>query len=213
MKSDLKVLIIIGFVTLALIGLGVYLLGSGESEEGQVAGTASTDVLLSNTNHTQGDPQAPVKIVEFADFQCPACATAYPIVKNVLSQNQNKVYFVFRHYPLSSHKNAKVAARAAEAAANQDKFWQMYDLLFENQKDWAEASDAKDKFEEYAEKIGLDLQKYNEDLASVDKAIEQDYADGNKVGVNSTPTFFINGQKYSGVIQQTQFQQLIDNTQ
>jgi len=110
MKSDLKVLIIIGFVTLALIGLGVYLLGSGESEEGQVAGTASTDVLLSNTNHTQGDPQAPVKIVEFADFQCPACATAYPIVKNVLSQNQNKVYFVFRHYPLSSHKNAKVAA-------------------------------------------------------------------------------------------------------
>ena len=213
MKSDLKVLIIIGFVTLALIGLGVYLLGSGESEEGQVAGTASTDVLLSNTNHTQGDPQAPVKIVEFADFQCPACATAYPIVKNVLSQNQNKVYFVFRHYPLSSHKNAKVAARAAEAAANQDKFWQMYDLLFENQKDWAEASDAKDKFEEYAEKIGLDLQKYNEDLASVDKAIEQDYADGNKVGVNSTPTFFINGQKYSGVIQQTQFQQIIDNTQ
>jgi len=89
----------------------------------------------------------------------------------------------------------------------------MYDLLFENQKDWAEASDAKDKFEEYAEKIGLDLQKYNEDLASVDKAIEQDYADGNKVGVNSTPTFFINGQKYSGVIQQTQFQQIIDNTQ
>src|SRR3989344_7026042 len=213
MKSDLKVLIIIGFVTLALIGLGVYLLGSGESEEGQVAGTASTDVLLSNTNHTQGDPQAPVKIVEFADFQCPACATAYPIVKNVLSQNQNKVYFVFRHYPLSSHKNAKVAARAAEAAASQGKFWQMYDLLFENQKDWAEASDAKDKFEEYAEKIGLDLQKYNEDLASVDKAIEQDYADGNKVGVNSTPTFFINGQKYSGVIQQTQFQQIIDNTQ
>jgi len=189
MSTESKFFIGIGLVTLVII---------------------EQKVLGSSIRNFQGNANATVKIVEFADFQCPACGVAHPIVKNIIEKNQDKVYFVYRHYPLSSHRNAKLAAQASEAAGVQEKFWQMYDMIFENQKEWSDSSNAKEIFETYAQKLGLDVTKFKEDFDKTKSVIEQDYADGNQVGVDSTPTFFINGQKNAGVIQQSQFQDIID---
>src|SRR3989338_4475241 len=208
MSTESKFFIGIGLVTLVVIVAGVFFLGRKPTSTPPVINEQK--VLGTSIRNFQGNPNAPVKIVEFADFQCPACAVAHPIVKSIIEKNQDKIYFVYRHYPLSSHRNAKLAAQAAEAAGGQGKFWQMYDMIFENQKDWSDTSNAKEIFETYAQKLGLDVTKFKEDFDKTKSVIEQDYADGNQVGVDSTPTFFINGQKNAGVIQQSQFQDIID---
>ena len=208
MSTESKFFIGIGLVTLVIIVAGVFLLGRKTTPASPVQNEQK--VLGSSIRNFQGNANATVKTVEFADFQCPACGVAHPIVKNIIEKNQDKVYFVYRHYPLSSHRNAKLAAQASEAAGVQEKFWQMYDMIFENQKEWSDSSNAKEIFETYAQKLGLDVTKFKEDFDKTKSVIEQDYADGNQVGVDSTPTFFINGQKNAGVIQQSQFQDIID---
>ena len=208
MSTESKFFIGIGLVTLVIIVAGVFLLGRKTTPASPVQNEQK--VLGSSIRNFQGNANATVKIVEFADFQCPACGVAHPIVKSIIEKNQDKVYFVYRHYPLSSHRNAKLAAQASEAAGVQEKFWQMYDMIFENQKEWSDSSNAKEIFETYAQKLGLDVTKFKEDFDKTKSVIEQDYADGNQVGVDSTPTFFINGQKNAGVIQQSQFQDIID---
>ncbi|OGD92965.1 hypothetical protein A2697_05470 [Candidatus Curtissbacteria bacterium RIFCSPHIGHO2_01_FULL_41_44] len=189
---------------------GAFVLGKGNGQPKQVLDSVDQNILLANSKHAIGNPETAIKIVEFADFQCPACGQAHPIIKKVLESNKDRAYFVFRHFPLPSHKNSKSAAQAAEAAGEQDKFWEMHDLIFENQKEWSESGKAQEIFESYAQKLGLDLGKFKEDFDKVKNPIEQDYADGNRVGVDSTPTFFINGQKYPGVVSFEQFQKLID---
>ena len=208
MNTESKFFIGIGLVTLVVIVAGVFFLGRKSTSTQPVINEQK--VLGTSIRNFQGNPNAPVKIVEFADFQCPACAVAHPIVKSIIAKNQDKVYFVYRHYPLSSHRNAKLAAQAAEAAGGQGKFWQMYDMIFENQKEWSDTSNAKEIFETYAQKLDLDTNKFKDDFNKVKDPIDQDYADGNQVGVTSTPTFFINGQKHAGVIDASQFQTLID---
>ncbi|MBI2012365.1 DsbA family protein [Candidatus Curtissbacteria bacterium] len=210
MNTEKKILIGIGVLTLVLIIAGVMILTRGENKSVSSQQNYGQTILLSNAQHTKGDPNAPVKIVEFADFQCPACATAHPIIKKVVEENAEKSYFVFRHYPLSIHKNAKLAAQACEAAGEQGKFWEMHDLLFENQNQWSQASGAKEMFENYAGQLNLDLVKFKSDFDEGIGLIEQDFADGNRVGVDSTPTFFINGVKYPGVISEAQLNDLID---
>lgn len=210
MTTESKFFIGIGAFTVMVIVLGVLFLGNKKPQTEEASILTNQQVLGESIRHAIGNPEAPVKIVEFSDFQCPACATAAPITRNVVNANQDKVYFVFRHFPLSSHKNAKKAAQAAEAASNQEKFWEMHDMIFENQNEWSNSSDAKGIFTEYAKKIGLDIDKFKQDFESVKDPIEQDFADGNRVGIDSTPTFFINGTKYSGVIQQLQFQEIIN---
>ena len=113
---------LIGIAVLTIIGVigGVLLFGSDKSS----TQTSSTD-LFANISHTKGNPNAPVKIVEFADFQCPACATAQPIIIRVMEEASTSAYFAFRHYPLPTHGNANIAAKAAEASAKQGKFWEM----------------------------------------------------------------------------------------
>jgi protein-disulfide isomerase len=213
LSTETKFLIGAGLATIILIVGGVFFFSSKDQKQPATLGAqADNSILLSNTKHTLGDPNAPVKIVEFADFQCPACGVAHPIVKNILEKNKDKVYFVFRHFPLPTHKNAKIAAQAAESAGEQGKFWEMYDRIFENQKEWSDSNKATEIFLRYASEINLNVDKFKEDLDKVKDPIEQDYADGSKVGVNSTPTFFINGQKYPGVISQSEFQQIIDKT-
>ena len=210
MSTESKFFIGIGLVTLVIIVAGVFLLGRKTTPASLVQNEQK--VLGSSIRNFQGDPNAPVKIVEFADFQCPACGVAHPIVKSIIEKNQDKIYFVYRHYPLSSHRNAKLAAQASEAAQVQGKFWQMYDMIFENQKEWSDSSNAKEIFESYAQKLGLDVNKFKEDFDKTKSVIEQDYADGNQVGVDSTPTFFINGEKRVGLIQSGEFQKLIDSS-
>ena len=210
MTTEAKVIIGTILATLIVIAAGMLFFGKSQTAQ-DVKGAADQNVLYSNNIHTIGDKNAPIKIVEFADFQCPACAAAYPITKKIIEQNSQKVYFVARHYPLPSHDNAQIAAKAVEAAANQGKFWEMYELLFLRQKDWSGKNNAEEIFTDYAKELSLDIETFENDLDPAVGTINTDYADGNKLGVNSTPTFFINGQKYTGVITEDQFQQILNS--
>ena len=204
MSTESKFLIGIGLFTVVIVAAGVFFFSRGKPQE-NVNAKADEAVLLSNTKNSQGDPNAPVKIVEFADLQCPACRTAEPIVKSMLEKHKDQVFFVWRYYPLSTHKNARPAARAAEAAAVQGKFWEMTDILFTKQPEWSDKSDTKDLFAGYAQELGLDVEKFKTDLDASYDIIDRDFADGNKVGVTSTPTFFINGEKKPGALQEADF--------
>src|SRR3990167_9059329 len=210
MTGESKFLIGIGIFTLIIVTAGVFFFSRSKPQE-NVNAKADEAVLLANTKNSIGDPNASVKIVEFADLQCPACRSAAPIVKNVLEKRKDQVYFVWRHYPLSTHKNARLAARAAEAAAIQGKFFEMADILFTKQPEWSEKSDPKDLFAGYAQELGLDVEKFKTDLDESYDIIDRDFADGNKVGVSSTPTFFINGEKKPGVVQEAEFETYFQN--
>jgi protein-disulfide isomerase len=153
-------------------------------------------VVLDTTQApVRGEPMAKISIVEFSDFECPHCGAAHPVLTRVLGEFQGKVNLAFKHFPLDSHKNAAPAARAAVAAQAQGKFWEMADLLFENQR-----SLTPDKIREIAKKIGLDMAKFDAAIAkdAVRDRVEADKREGAKVGVEGTPTFFINGRVYNG---------------
>jgi protein-disulfide isomerase len=150
-------------------------------------------VPVGEGDHIQGDRNAPIELVEYGDYQCPYCGEAYPEVKALQQRMGKDMKFVFRNFPLSEmHKDAKNAAMAAEAAAAQGKFWEMHDMLYENQKHLAE----NDLFK-YAEKIGLDLEKFKKDFKDeiFSKKIERDFEGGIKSGVNTTPSFYVNGER------------------
>jgi protein-disulfide isomerase len=151
---------------------------------------------VSARDHTEGPADAPLTLVEYGDYQCPYCGAAYPVVKRVQKKLGKKLRFVFRNFPLTqAHPYALIAAEAAEAAALQGKFWEMHDLLFEQQ-----AFLEPDIFSSWAKKIGLDLERFGNDIkqAAVEKRLQEDRQSGIRSGVNGTPTFFINGTRYDG---------------
>lgn len=177
-----------------------------------VAGIA---ILIAFVNANQMDPAAimkkivredsrmtgtgEVQVVEFGDFQCPACAQAHPDVEKLKEEFEGEITFVFRNFPLPGHANARVAAEAAEAAGEQGKYWEMNAMLFETQSQWSSLADPTSIFAQYAESLGLDKEKFIEDVtgeAHKDR-ISEDQSDGYAVGVSGTPTFFINGKQQS----------------
>ena len=140
---------------------------------------------------------SPVVLEEFGDYQCPPCGQLHPELKQIEREYGNQVQLVFHNFPLIKiHKNALMAARAAEAARNQDKFWEMHDLLYENQKEWAELADAQPVFLGYARKLNLNIDKFTQDLTSnlVDQKISADIQRGETMGVTGTPTVFLDRQ-------------------
>jgi len=169
---------------------------AGKKNSGQNGGTQ-----VQATNHVEGNLSSKVTLVEYGDFQCPVCGAYYPVVKQLYDKYQSTVKFQFRNLPLSQiHPNAFAAARAAEAASNQGKFWQMYDMLYSNQSAWAEgsASSAQNYFNQYAQQLGLDMAKFQTDFASdgVNTAINNDITTFKNTGnTMATPTFFLNGKK------------------
>ena len=193
----------IGVVSLTIVGLAVFSI-SGSQPPKEV----SNSDLVKNNSQVLGSEDAKVTIVEFSDFQCPACGAAHPVVKQVIKEYGDKIFFVYRHFPLlATHQYALKAAEAAEAAGEQGKFWEYHDILFANQ-DNLKTEDLKN----YAKQIGLDVKKFNEALDSgkhKDKVLS-DLDDGEKFGVTSTPTFFINGQMHRGVLNLDQFKSEID---
>ncbi len=149
-----------------------------------------------------GNPDAKVVLIEYGDFACPGCGSASSTVTEVKQRYQDQMAFVYRHFPLTTiHPNALAAATVAEAAAKQGKFWQMHDLLFANgsQNTWEDlgAETRTQVFEDYARQIGLNIDQFKQDLTSEEVAdkVNRDRALGRKVGVDSTPTFYLNGQK------------------
>ena len=143
---------------------------------------------------TFGNPDARIAIVEYSDFQCPYCARATPLLKEVQKKFPNDVKLVFKHFPLSFHQAARPAAIAAMAAKDQGKFWEMHDTLFENQR-----SLRPDNMNEMAEKAGLDVERFKKDMeskaADYGKSVDADFREGQAVSVRGTPTIFIGGKK------------------
>ncbi|OGD83698.1 hypothetical protein A3G14_00780 [Candidatus Curtissbacteria bacterium RIFCSPLOWO2_12_FULL_38_9] len=215
MSSEHKFLLGFAAVTVVIILIGAFFLGKqsdSQQTSGQAQQTVDQSELISNAPHTVGDPGAAVVVVEFADLQCPACRSADPIVHQLLENYGEDVYYVFRHYPLSIHKNAKKAAQAAEAAASQGKFFEMVEKLYASQSDWQDSGNAQEHFETYAAEIGLNIDQFKSEINQFNDPIESDFALGNRFGVQSTPTFFINGERYSGVVQLAQFEQIINSS-
>ncbi len=150
------------------------------------------EVLLANAAHTLGSKDANVWLVEFSDFQCPACGQFYPAVKQLTEKYKNSLFFVYRNYPIPSHQLAIPAARAAEAAAQQGKYWEMHDALFVGQ-----AQLSNEFIASKASELGLDMEKFTADKQSskVQTSIDADVSLGESIGINATPTFYLNGKK------------------
>jgi protein-disulfide isomerase len=144
-----------------------------------------------------GSPTAAVTVEEFADFQCPQCAHTHPMVSEIKSMYGSRIHFIFRNYPLPMHDKSYEAAVAAEAAGlqNPNKFWEMQNLLFSNQKAWADSNSYKDLWKGYAEKIGLDVNKWENDMAGIQAKgrVDADLARAKAMNINGTPSFYING--------------------
>jgi protein-disulfide isomerase len=171
---------------------------------------------ISATDHVRGPADAPVTMIEYSDFQCPACEAYYPMVTKLLSDSASSststpIRFVYRHFPLPQHPNAIPAAVAAEAAGAQGKFWEMYDLLFTNHTDWTELSDPTSVFMGYAAQLHLDAVEFKTDLASstLKSVIQTDLAEGQSLGIDATPTFFLNGKAVSNPSSYDQFKSLV----
>lgn len=209
MSQDAKIITGIGVVTLLIIIIGAIFLSNGSSSTGgtgsasQMLDTTKTDIskLDPSGSFATGPKNAPVTLVEFGDFECPACGAMYPVVKQIQQKYGKKLNFVFRNFPLpaSMHPNAMIAAQAAVAASEQGKFWQMHDALYDNQSTWGDSKDPKSYFDTYAKQIGLNVSKFDQDLQSktVISKVQSDAADGNSLGINETPTFYINQLKFS----------------
>lgn len=167
----------------------------------------------SGSNHTVGNNTKSVTLVEFGDFQCTACAQYYPIVKQVKEKYKDQISFQFRHFPLvQTHPNAMVASRAAEAAGNQGKFWEMHDLLFENQNNWSQSQNPNAYFEQYATQLSLNVEQFKQDMASaaVLAVINADVSAAQSFKTTGTPTFILNGQKIENPRTVEEFSKVID---
>ena len=198
---------IIGIIATIVIIVGGVFLMSKDSGSTSTPTKVSDNLLVTdssyktsgvvNGNYLEASSSAKLTITEFGDFECPACGQYHPLVKQLLTDFSGKINFVFRNFPLTQHKNAQIASQAAEAAGLQGKYWQMHDKLYESQSDWETASDAKGVFISYAEKLGVDVNKFKIDIDSsaIKNKIQSDTNDGNLAKVDATPTYYINGVK------------------
>jgi|GEM_PF-167791 len=204
MLKDKLVLSIIIATVLIIVG-GVSFaskMGSSSSPDsnGSVPVSQENQKLLEvvSDDYIKGNKDSSVTIVEYLDFECEACGAYYPLVKQLAEEFKTEVRFINRYFPLPGHKNGMPSALAVEAAARQGKYWEMHNLLFEEQKNWGEKQAADPKiFEEYAKKIDLNIEQYKKDVASkeVKDRVERDRSSGETLGVSGTPTFFLNGEK------------------
>ncbi len=205
MTKEAKLVGMILAIVLVVLGVGIVLML--RSPQNYTNPTATTDpktkeeAINRETPNVRGKLDSAVTFVEFADVQCPACAAINPSVNELFKEYGDRVKFVFRHYPLPQHKNAKVAADAVEAAGAQGKFWEMLDLLYAKQPEWETLGDPKPVFRTMAKAVGLDEEKFDKALVGQSSRgrINQDETDGSALGNPGTPTFYVNGEQiYNG---------------
>lgn len=181
-----------------IIGIIVAIFGGVLLFKGDKANAPSGGDSSAVTNHTMGQNAKNVTLLEYGDFQCPACANYFPMVEEVVKKYEADIKFQFRHLPLISiHQNAFAGSRAAEAAGLQGKFFEMYRVLYENQMQWAASNNPLSIFDDYAQQLGLNVEQFKTDYASrkVNDAINADLAVFKKTGEKmSTPSFFLNGK-------------------
>lgn len=201
-------LLIIGGVLLVVIVGGIWFYQTSASKPKKPTATNTNKTTNSQPTPPQnlspgaippnfkGAAESPVVLEEFADFQCPACAGIHPKMNEIAALYGSRIKFIYRNFPLPQHAKGYDAAVASEAAGMQGKFWDMQNLLFQNQKVWETQADHKKTFEEYANKLGLDVEKFRNDmaLAETKKRVDADVQRGRSVGVSQTPSVYINGR-------------------
>ena len=173
-------------------------------------GSSDTSV----TNNIKGEGKKKVTLVEYGDFECPACTAYHPVVEQVFAKYKDDITFQYRNFPLRQiHKNAMAAHRSAAAAARQDKFWEMYDQIYQTRDTWSAQADPSGTFRGYAEALKLDMNKYDTDFKgeAVNTEINADIAAGQKLGVTGTPTFFLNGKRIENPKDGAAFEKLIED--
>ena len=170
------------------------------------------DLNITANDHTKGASDGSVVLVEYSDLQCPACQAFAPITRQLVDANPDTLTFVYRHFPLAQHQNAEAAAYAAEAAGKQGTFFEYHDILFDRQEDWAENTDPTKTFLAYAEELELDIDQFTADMGSetVRAKVDTDLNSGITAGVDSTPSFFLNGKRVRNPNSLEAFQDLID---
>ena len=181
-------------IVLAVLG-GLYFLFS---QGGTKIEPAFEVGVLHPLDNIKGNASSTVVLMEYSDFQCPACRTYYPVVRQIMQEFGDKITLVYRHFPLTGiHANAEFAARAAEAASKQGKFWEMHDLLFEKQDEWAKANDVETIFKNYAVLLGISPDQFVVDWKSkeVKDFVRAQKNHATKSGLQGTPTFFLNGKQ------------------
>lgn len=192
-----EILLGAGFVVVVvalMIFAGVMSAGKSTSTAPYV-GTQTSAITAED--HIKGASTAKVSVIEYGDFQCPACGAYEPVVQKLEAEYGSRVEFVFRNFPLPMHQNGMIAAQAAEAAGLQGKYWEMHDLLYAKQSEWSEAPNASvvvNFFDTYAQSLGVDVKKFNTDINSdtVKARIQRDASMASTAQVDHTPTFFIN---------------------
>jgi protein-disulfide isomerase len=196
MKRYLPFVIVI-VVALATFGSGAILYRAKRPQLRNIPETQSvSETADKQPAHVRGNPDAPVTLEEFGDFQCPPCGSFAKFVEELLRDYHSQLRLVFRNFPLPAHEHARDAAQAAEAAGLQGKFWEMYDTLYREQSLWSNASDARGLFESYAGTLGLDVDQFKKDIDGdkVRERIDSDHALADFLGVKVTPTLFINNR-------------------
>lgn len=217
MKQEMKKLLGIGAVIFTTLAIGAIVTISVGNNPAGTKGTKADEKLLMNADsHSTAEAlyNYKVTVVEFGDYQCPACGFMNMVLKQVLSEYPHKINFIFRNFTIPKHKNALLAANAAEAADEQGKFWEMHDKLYETQQAWSESDQALVIFTGYAKDLGLDPDKFKKAVESqkfLDR-IKQDQSDYMALQIEPphTPTIFINNQEYKGNLSYAGFKTVIE---
>jgi protein-disulfide isomerase len=180
--------VVVGILTVVLFGGAIWYSSSA---------TEKNNEGIEVTDHIKGNPDATVTLVEYSDFQCPACASFQPVMEEIMKTYGDKLRFEYKHYPLPIHPYAQQAALAAEAAGQQGKFYEYHDLLFKNQQNWSTAVAPGSLFIQYAEELGLDMEQFRRQQKSsiLRDKVRSDLAEARELGITATPTFYLNGEK------------------
>lgn len=203
----------IGFVVVLIGAFGAMGLASKNTKLPSPSAVAEDTVefVITDKDHTIGPANAKATLVEYADFQCPACKAYVPWIENLVKDFPNDLRVVYRYFPLKQiHYQAQNSAEVAEAAGLQGKFWEMEKVLYENQEKWANTT-GKEPFNTYAEAIGLDMAKFASDLklSSTKERVDADLEQGISIGINGTPTFYLNNKKIPNPQRYEDFKALI----
>ena len=181
----------------AVVGLiAIFFIAGGKPSTPEELQYQEPILSIQTHDHTKGEGKN--VLIEYGDFQCPSCLQWYSLIDQVVKELAEDLTFVFRHFPLRTiHPNAQSAHLAAEAAAKQDKFFEMYDLIYQTQNQWSSASNVSEIFESFAEQLELDMDQYKEDVRDslTNTKINSDIKSGSEIGVTGTPSFFLNGEK------------------
>lgn len=199
-----------GVIAVVVVAM-VWLFRQGSAPKPETSSVTGQEVTADDW--VKGPADAKVTLIEYSDLQCPACASYYPLVKDLGKAFPKDLRIVYRHFPLRQiHTNAQLAAQAAEAAGIQSRFWEYHDILFERQRDWAIEDDPRELFYKYAKELKLDEEKFKTDIDSeaVKQAIDLDIKQGMQARVNATPSFILNGQKIVNPRSLEEFKQLIE---